>query len=209
MIVLPCGNPVHIFVGIEHGTAVLRLPQVSDHLILVDTRLQSQVYRGILLRINQIVTLILRIVHAELLTDELCGGVHLHAQVTSAHGIEQVETNGEVLSKACLHGLTQQLSRFEQHQVDRRDLKVSSLHVQEEAVLFWHTIEAPSVVRLIRFQGADLFHPLSAPGCRVEEGHYPEGCFHGLFQPPYEGITADHLWQTGDMGIDPVIDPGQ
>lgn len=167
----------------------------------------SEVDDGILPRIEQVVALVLRIAHAEVFADELGRRMDLKAQVPAAHRIQKIETDGEILAEARLDRLAEQRTRPEQNQVDRWKLEQLSAYPEIEAVLLRHAVEAPPVIGLRGVQLADLLHPLSAPGGRVEERNHPERARHRLLDSSQEGIPVDELRPVGAMGVQPVVDP--
>ena len=199
-------NLIHIFLGVEHKTAFLSLTQVVDHRILVDTFFQSQIHHSILSGIQQIVALVLCIVHAEILADKLGGGMHLQTQIATAHGVEKVETNRKILAKTGLYRLTEQWSALQQHQIDRGQLETHAVHLEQQTVLLGHTVETPAEVGFRAVQVAHLFHPLAAPWSWVEERYHAEGRFRGFLDALKKGTAVNHLGFACDMGVQPPVD---
>jgi hypothetical protein len=207
VIVFLCRNLVDILFCVEHQFAFLCLTQIVDHRFFINARFHSQINYGIFFRIYHVVTFILCIVHTETITDKLSGRMHLQTQITSAHRIQKVETNREVFSKACLHRFTKQLFTFQQNQIDRRKFEAHSVHLKIEAVFFGHTVKAPAEIFAFTIQIANLFHPLTTPGSRIEERNYPERCVHRCLYPFKESILINHLRCPGHMGVNPEFYP--
>ena len=166
VIVFLCRNLVDILFCVEHQFAFLCLTQIVDHRFFINARFHSQINYGIFFRIYHVVTFILCIVHTETITDKLSGRMHLQTQITSAHRIQKVETDGEVFSKACFHRFTKQLFTFQQNQIDRRKFEAHSVHLKIEAVFFGHTVKAPAKIFAFTIQVANFFHPSQGAGSK-------------------------------------------
>src|SRR6202007_771318 len=100
MIVLPSRKLVRVLCRFKRRSAILCCAQVADHCIGVDTRLQTQIHASVCASIQQIVTLVLRIVHSELAANVLCLWVHLQREVASTHRVEEVEADWKLRSES-------------------------------------------------------------------------------------------------------------
>ena len=139
---------IHVLFGIEADLSPLSSPQVFYHLPLIYIFLEPQIHHSILIGIQQIVTLVLRIRQTELALRKFVGRMNLKAQVAAAHGIEEIETDGEALSEACPNLLAQQFATVRQYHILRGELHQHTVQIQIEAVLLGDAVEAPSVVLL-------------------------------------------------------------
>ena len=77
MIMLPSGKSVDVVFCAERGTAFLRRPQLTHHSLAVYTGLEAEIDATICCSIQQVIALVLCVVHAELLADVLGAGVYL------------------------------------------------------------------------------------------------------------------------------------
>ena len=141
------------------------------------------------------------VVDAECVADILRGGMDLKAQVSAAHGIEEIETDGKVLSETRFYGTAKQGVGLVEHQIVGRDFEQFAFDLQEEAVLFRYAVEAPTIVGLFRIESAHFFHPLSAPWCRVEKRHDTEWSPGGLSEAEAQRVALNHLWLAGNRGV--------
>ena len=101
----------------------LRLIESGDHLVGIHARTQTQEHGCARLGIEQIITLVLRIIDTESITDILCRRVNLQAQVATTDRIKEIETDREILPKARFHWSTQQISRLVEYKIIGRHLK--------------------------------------------------------------------------------------
>src|ERR1700686_831315 len=69
--VLSGREAVYVFFGTERHTVALSCFQLLDHCLSVDMRLKTEVYAAVVAIIEQVVALVLCVLHAELFTDEL------------------------------------------------------------------------------------------------------------------------------------------
>ena len=207
VIVFLCRNLIYVLFCVKHQFTFLCFTQIADHRFFVHSCLHSQINYGIFFRVYHVVTFILRVVHTEAVTDKLSSRMHLQTQITSAHRIQKVETDGEVFSKACFHRFTKQLFTFQQNQINRRQFKAHSVHLKIKAVFFGHTVKAPAEIFAFTIQVANFFHPLTTPGSRIEERNYPERCVHRCLYPFKESILINHLRCPGHMGVNPEFYP--
>ena len=132
--------------------------------------------------------------------------MNLQAQILTAHGIQEVESDGKLRPKPGEHGLPKKVPGLVQHQVHGRDLHHGSVEIKEQAVFLGHAVKAPGKIGSLRVQAADLLHPLAAPDARVEIGHRAEGTNRRLPQGGPEGPAADHLRPAGAVGVQQVSD---
>ena len=77
MVVLSGREAVYVCLSTERHTVVLSCLQLPDHGLSVDMSLKTEIYAGIVAGIEQIVALVLCVLHAEVLTDELGFRVNL------------------------------------------------------------------------------------------------------------------------------------
>ena len=209
MVVLAGRNLIDILLRVEDNLTALGGTKVFDHRLAVYAFLQAQVHDSILRRVQQIITLVLGVRHPELLADELGRGMDLKAEVTPAHRVQEVEAYGEILAETRLDGLPQQLAAAQQDQILGRQFEINPIHFQQEAVLLRDAVEAPAIIGHAPVQVADFFHPLTAPGRRIEEGYDAERLTGRLVNATQEGLPADHLGLGGSIRVQPVIDPGK
>ena len=180
-----------------------------NHFIFIYTSLQTQINRSTFFGIQQIVTFILSIVHAKVFTNKLCSRMYLHAQVSSSHRIQKIETNWEILTKACLYRFTQQFSRFQQHQIHRRQFKAYTVHFKIKTVFLGNTIETPTIILLFRIQPAHLFHPLSTPRSRIKERNHTERSLNRFFYTLEKSFLINQPRLIGNMSIQPEVYPAE
>ena len=177
---------IHKLLCIELTTCILRLFQCRNHLFRAHSTFQTKIHRSIRFRIEQIVTLILSIIYAECISYILSGRMHLQTQIATTHGIEKIETYGEILSEPGFDRSTQQLTCLTEHQIIGRHLINHTVDIKIQTIFFRHTIKTPSEIRHILIQVTHLFHPLTAPWRRIKERHYTKrfGCrkLHSLIE---------------------------
>ena len=174
VVVLLRGDLVDILLSVKRRFTLLRLLQRRDQVGDLYAFLQSQVYAGAFLRVQNVVALVLGISHSELPVNVFCGRVDLQRQVLPSHCIQKVEADRELRAKARVHFFPQQFLRVPEDQVHGRHLQDRSVEVKAYAVLFRHSVEAPRVIGLVRVQSAHLLHPLPAPHSGVKIGNDPE-----------------------------------
>ena len=90
MIVFFCRPGLDIFLRIKF-TCLLGLPQLRLHRYRVSVCFKSKVYPCIFIGIEHVITLILRVVHAEVLLDVFGERVDLEGEVAAVDGIEEIE----------------------------------------------------------------------------------------------------------------------
>src|ERR1700688_1118236 len=103
VVVLLGGKPIDVLVGVKLNCALLRLQQVSRHLLAIDVLFQPQVYTRSLARIQKVVTLILGIVDSKPLLNLLRQRVHLKGEITALHSVEKIKADGELGSTTRMH----------------------------------------------------------------------------------------------------------
>ena len=167
--------------------------QVADHAARIDALAEAEINTGVSRCIQQVIALVLRIVHAEVLLDVLGERMDLERQVAALHRIKKVEADGEFVAEAGVYGIAQQGPRLVEHQVQRRQLQPRLAQPQQQAVFFRHAVEAPAVVDGRAVQIADFLHPLPAPGGRIEKGHHAEGPRHRMPQAATHGLAVGQL----------------
>ena len=127
MIVLAGREAVYIFFCLERWTAILRCAQVLNHNVAISSGLQSQIYTAAFARIEQVITFVLGVVHSELLANVFRPRMHLQRQISSAHGIEKVEADGEFGAEARKYIFSEQFERVKKGEINRGqfDLNIS------------------------------------------------------------------------------------
>src|ERR1035437_2995727 len=95
--------------------------------------------------------------------------------------------------------LAEQRVRLSEHKVQRWNLEARVPKSEQQAVFFGHTVEAPAVIRRAPVEVADFFHPLSAPGRRVEKGHHAKRPRDGQSQ------SLAHGFAFSQLGFDRII----
>ena len=198
---------VHVALGREGRPSRLRAAQVPHHGLAVDALLDAQVHAGPRARVEQVVALVLRVVHPEAVLDVLGERVDLEREVPAAHRVQEVEPDRELVPEARVDGLAEELARVAEDEVDRRHLDPRPAEPEEQAVLLRHAVEAPGVVRGLAGQVADLLHPLPAPGTGVEEGHHAEGPLHRGREAVPEVVAGDHLRSLRVVRVEQPVDP--
>ena len=176
MVVLLHGDAVDIAFRGEGRAAALGFLQGPAHLLRVGACPNPQIDAGILaLGVQQVVALVLGVVHVEMLLDIFRQGMHLEGQVLAVHGVQHVEADGEFPAEAGVYPVPQQLLRMGMDQVQRGGLEELPAEIQKEAVLLRHAVEAPGVVAAVLRQAEAGRHPVPAPYAGVEVGHHAEG----------------------------------
>ena len=95
---------VHIARGVKRFARFLRMLESIYHFDGIYILTQSEKHGGTLrFGIQKIIAFVLGIVYSESIADILCGGMHLQAQIAALHGVEKVETYGEILAETRLH----------------------------------------------------------------------------------------------------------
>ena len=151
MIVLLRRPRVHVPLGGKRRSACLRRFEIHPHLRRINSRLQPQVYHCIRLRIQEVVALVLRIRHAEVLGNVRAQGMNLQRKIAALHCIQKIEPDGELRAELLYDVAAQQLIRMFMHQGQRRRLDDLVAKSKPQAVLLRHTIETPGKVG--RFRG--------------------------------------------------------
>ncbi len=206
---------VHVLLGVEVPLAGLGRPQVLHHRLAVDALLEPEVDDGVVAGVEQVVRLVLRVVHAERLLDVVDERVHLEREVLASHGVEEVEADRELGAEARVRPLAQQRPRLREHQVQRRDLQERAVGVlEQQRVLLGDAVEAPGVVRRPVGQVEPLLHPLPAPHAGVEERHHAQRRVRGVLQGRAEGVAGDHARLVpgrrrgpGGAGVEHEVEP--
>src|SRR6185369_14848063 len=147
---------------------------VADHCFGVDTRIQTEINASVRASIQQVVTLVLRVVHSELAANVLGLWVHLQREVASTHRVEEVEADWELRSESGIDFLTEQFSWVEKRKIDSRDLKTSLSKTEKQTILFRNTIKTPRMIRHIFWKIAYCFHPVSPPRAGIKVRNYSE-----------------------------------
>src|ERR1700730_3701788 len=193
MIMLPSRKLVHVLCCPKLRSTVLCQAQVADHCFGVDTRLQTEIYASVRASIEQIVTLVLRVVHSEFAANVLCLWVHLEREVASTHRVEEVETDRELRSESGIDFLTEQFTWVEKHKIDGRDLNTSLSEPEKQTILFRNTIKTPCVIRHVFWKIAYFFHPMSSPRARIKVRNYAERVVSDFMQSIAQGAPGYQL----------------
>ena len=99
-----------------------RTSEVVHHRLRIGTGFGAQIDHSPRPGFQNVIALILGVVHPELLLDVLGNGVDLEAQILAANGIEEVKTDRELRTETRVNFLAQQSTRLEQDQILRGDL---------------------------------------------------------------------------------------
>ena len=138
--------------------------------------------------------------------------MHLQAQVLPAHGIQEIEPDGEFRAKPRKILLSQKFPRLIQGEIHRRGFNPHSAVIQIQAVFLGNPVKRPGIVFLSGIQMAHLFHPLPAPNTGVKIRNQAEWPGGELLQPSTEPRAADHgrvVFRVGiQIEVHPVIQPG-
>src|SRR5579859_583045 len=174
VVVLLRGPPVRVLVGFELRAAFLCRAQVRDHAVAVDAFLQSKINAATIAGVEQVIALVLRVVHAEVLLDVFRQRMDLEGKIAAFHGVQKVKADGKLGAKAGVHGVAEKSARMLKNQVNRRYLDVCRAKAEQETVLLRNAIETPRKVRYVSRKLTYLFHPLAAPRSRIKEGNQPK-----------------------------------
>src|ERR1700759_2028530 len=111
----------------------------------------------------------------------------LQREIAAAHGIEIVETNGELGAEGLEDMVSEEVFRLEEDEIDSGNLDHARTKGEAQAVLLGHAIEAPCVIwRAIR-EIEFLLHPMAAPGAGIEEGNDTEWTTGGAVERRAKG----------------------
>ncbi len=156
------------YVGGKRVTSGLRATQIVRHLLRIDAFLQSEIDAGSGLGIQQVVALILRVVHAELVLNVFSERMNLQRQIASAHCVEEVEADRKLCSKPRMHSIAKKLHRLQKDEIDCGNLNPVIAETKEKTVLLGHAIEAPRIVWRIRgrSQTSSIQWPPQGPGSK-------------------------------------------
>src|SRR6266536_5160250 len=147
MVVLLGWELVHIFFGSEGMIICLSHLQFPYHCVSIDMALSAKIDISVLAGLEQIVAFVLRVLHPELLTDELCFRMNLQGEVSTSHCVEEIETNRELSSESRKHRVAQQLSWIEKGEVHGRNLDACPPERKQQTVFLGYTVETPRIVR--------------------------------------------------------------
>ena len=73
------------------------------------------------------------------------------------------------------------------------------MDTKQKAVFLRHAVKAPAIVVRVGIEAAHFFHPLAAPGCGVEKGHYAERLAGRLVK------ACQHSGRIGHFGLRRII----
>ena len=82
--------------------------QVLHHGLTIYAGFGAQIHRSVFSGIEVIIRLVLRVMHPEMLLNVFSQWMHLEGKIPSFDRIEKIETNRELISKACMHLLAKQ-----------------------------------------------------------------------------------------------------
>src|SRR5450756_689191 len=92
-----------------------------------------------------------------------------------------------------------------EHEIDGWQFYGAVAEAEQQAVFFGDAVEAPGVVRSFPRKIANLFHPLSAPGARIEERNHAERASHGLPQALEHGGRRNHLRSRSGVSVEDEV----
>ena len=78
---------IYILFCIENDFTFLSLTQITNHVIFINTILQTKIDRSSFFSIQQIIAFVLSIIHTKVFTDKLCGRMHLYTQISTTYRI--------------------------------------------------------------------------------------------------------------------------
>lgn len=205
MIVLPSRNMINETFRIKRRSLPLRGPERSNHLLRIGPGLHPEVNAGLGLSVEQVITLVLRIAHAEGRANVFIRRVYLQTQVSPAYRIEKIEPDRETLPEPQPVGLAEQLLRTQENKVRCRHLEPFAGDIQQQAVLLRHAVETPTEIIHAAVQVTDLFHPLAAPRRRIEKRHDTERTPDRAVDTLHEGPRRNHQRPLRAVRIDPIV----
>ena len=88
------------------------LRRSRDHRVAVDALLEPEVDAGVRPGIEQVVALVLRVVHPEHVLDVFGERMDLEREVAAAHRVEEIEADRELVAEARMDRLAQQRARL-------------------------------------------------------------------------------------------------
>src|SRR5277367_6135227 len=112
MVVLLCRELIHERFDFEGVAICLSRLQCSYHGISIYMAFGAEIDASIFASIQKVITLILGVAHSEFVPDVLRLRVNLQREIAAAHGIQQIETNGEFSTEPRIDIVAQQLARM-------------------------------------------------------------------------------------------------
>ena len=127
-------------------------------------------------------------------------GVTLYRKIAALHGVEQVKTNWEFVTKT-LRRITQNGTVIVKHQAVKRNLEQQAIARECETVFWGYQLEAPSVIGCVLRQfGNMLFNPLPTPRTWLEPRTSAKKIMTHLLET-FTQICATHenglIWALG------------
>ena len=197
---------VDVFLCIKFNLTFVCTTQIFYHLLLIHTVLQTQIYTSAFSGIQHIVALILCILHTELLFDIFCQRMYLKAKILSAHRIQEVKSDWEFRTEACINLFTKQRLWLIQHQIHCRNFHNSIRKFQIQGVFLRYTVKAPCEIGFFTVKITDLLHPLSAPYTRIKIWNGTEWLLSNLLQCITQSSTRNHFRIICLIGINQPVD---
>src|ERR1017187_7444890 len=87
--------------------------------IFLQTEIDGRVRAGV----EQVITFVLRVVHAEMVLDVFGQRMHLERQMATAHRVEKIEADGKFIAESRVNRVTKQLAWLVKHQINRGNFK--------------------------------------------------------------------------------------
>ena len=97
-------------------------PEIVEHILRRDPGFGAEIHHGVRLGFENVIALILGIVHAKLLLNVFGKRMNLKAQILAANSVEEIKTDREFRAKARVNFFAQQGAGTGQHQILRGDL---------------------------------------------------------------------------------------
>lgn len=138
--------------------------EIGDHGFGIRSVFATQEHLCTRSGVEDVVTLVLGVVQAEVLAGIGGEGVNLEGQIAALHGIEEIEADGKLGAKSPINGLTEERLRLKKHKIDRGDFHTHLSKREKEGIFLGHAIKAPGIVRGPIGQIANLPHPLTPHG---------------------------------------------
>ena len=205
MVVL-LGRPlVDILVRGKCGPAVLRLLQVARHGGGIDPFPQAEIDGRPGSGVQQVIALVLRVVHSEMVLDILGERMNLERKIAAAHGVQKVEPDGKLVAEPRMHFLAEQRAGLGEHQVDRGISKRTSPKPEQQAVFFGHAIEAPAIIRALRSRSQTSFIHWPPQGAGSKNGTTRKGRVTAWRSPRRTASPSASLGSARVIGVEHEI----
>ena len=211
MVMFPDRNPVDVLFRIKTAAPGLGLFQIRCHFFGNHPFLnpQEDCRIPLLIRFQDVIAFVLRIVHAEVLLDIFRQRMNLQGKVSSLHGIQKIETDGELGTETPVHPLSQELMGMGQDQIDTGKDQAGVPDGEAEAVFLGNTVKAPGQVTGFCRYPQSAAEPLPAPYARVEIRLCPEGAADSQVQRMAIRLSRDHFRIAGLIRVHHQVNPGE